>query len=140
MPEPVCPRLVDYLCIVGSNVPGERVPRLLARSPATDHPAAPLPPDIAFFCQPDGVVWSGRRRSEQRAETSFVFSLTDKDSGLTRYGVCLNFYRGVERGRGPGPGEGRARRGKLNTETSCDSAFYRSGRQIIFNSIKQTFS
>lgn len=28
---------------------------------------------------------------------SFVFTLTDKDSGKVRYGVCINFYRQFER-------------------------------------------
>ena len=34
-------------------------------------------------------------------KTTFVFTLTDKDTGITRFGVCLNFYRGVERRPGP---------------------------------------
>ena len=30
-----------------------------------------------------------------------MFTLTDKDTGITRFGVCLNFYRGVDRRAGP---------------------------------------
>ena len=33
-------------------------------------------------------------------KTTFVFTLTDKDSGITRFGVCLNFYRGVDKRNG----------------------------------------
>lgn len=28
--------------------------------------------------------------------TNFVFTLTEKDSGKVRYGVCLNFYQSFE--------------------------------------------
>jgi hypothetical protein len=34
-----------------------------------------------------------------------VFSLTDKDSGITRFGICLNFYRGLDRRPGGANGQ-----------------------------------
>lgn len=39
----------------------------------------------------------GPRRTALREASSFVFTLTDKDSGKTRYGICVNFYRPVEK-------------------------------------------
>ncbi|XP_075817457.1 MAP kinase-activating death domain protein isoform X38 [Microtus pennsylvanicus] len=32
-----------------------------------------------------------------RDDTSFVFTLTDKDTGVTRYGICVNFYRSFQK-------------------------------------------
>ena len=95
--EQQCPRLVDYLCIVGNNQHGDHSPQLLARYPHSDHADYPLPRDMVYFCQPDGCLWTHRRRPAVKEKTSFVFTLTDKDSGITRFGVCLNFYRGVDR-------------------------------------------
>ncbi|XP_061705886.1 MAP kinase-activating death domain protein isoform X1 [Cydia pomonella] len=67
-----------------------------------------------------------------RGTTSFVFTLTDKDSGKTRYGICVNFYRAVERAPAPGPRERsmlRRESWRKSVEKSSDSAFssdYRS--------------
>ena len=58
----LCPRLVDYLCIVGTNSQQESSPQLLARYPHTDHPDFPLPRDMVYFCQPDGCQWTYKRR------------------------------------------------------------------------------
>ncbi|KAM7348258.1 rab3 GDP-GTP exchange factor isoform 4-T4 [Cochliomyia hominivorax] len=108
----LCPRLVDYLAIVGARttppvhkgLPGNKtppvqIPELLRRYPPSDHADFPLPLDMVYFCQPEGCTSVGPRRtgSAIRDMTSFVFALTDKDSGKTRYGICVNFYRPVEK-------------------------------------------
>ncbi|XP_030382359.1 MAP kinase-activating death domain protein [Scaptodrosophila lebanonensis] len=162
----LCPRLVDYMAIVGahttpampkgmqgSKAPPVQVPDLLRRYPPSDHADFPLPLDMVYFCQPEGCTSVGPRRtgSAIRDMTSFVFALTDKDSGKTRYGICVNFYRPIERpssataasgdrgdggGSGGGPGgghtgSGRGRRSsafrreswRKSMERSSDSAF-----------------
>uniref|UniRef100_A0A146KS47 MAP kinase-activating death domain protein n=1 Tax=Lygus hesperus TaxID=30085 RepID=A0A146KS47_LYGHE len=140
----LCPRLVDYLAIVGArptsprNVnsasPAVQVPELLRRYPAEDHKDFPLPLDMVYFCQPEGCVSVGPKRTALRDATSFVFTLTEKDSGKSRYGICVNFYRPIDR---PGAGATRERRDthlrreswRKSMEKSSDSAFssdYRS--------------
>ncbi|XP_074005995.1 MAP kinase-activating death domain protein isoform X31 [Numenius arquata] len=51
-----------------------------------------------------------------RDDTSFVFTLTDKDTGVIRYGICVNFYRSfqkrVPKEKGEGTGGHRAREGQ----------------------------
>ncbi|CAG9091774.1 unnamed protein product [Plutella xylostella] len=137
----LCPRLVDYLTIVGARpytsgkgLAPVQAPELLRRYPLTNHDDFPLPLDMVYFCQPDGCVSVGPRRASHgaanRDASSFVFTLTDKDSGKTRYGVCLNFYRAVERAA-PRPDRGMLRREswRKSMEKSSDSAFssdYRS--------------
>ncbi|XP_025417158.1 MAP kinase-activating death domain protein isoform X2 [Sipha flava] len=122
-----CPRLIDYLAIVGahpnsskrrslyelqncneeysSGISSTSVnnddnffiqnPDLLRRYPADDHKDFILPETMSYFCQPEGCVSFRRSRSESNKVTSFVFTLTDKDTTRTRYGVCVNFYRRV---------------------------------------------
>lgn len=96
-----CPRLLDYVVIVGARSPSAthsvHVPELLRRYPPDDHKDFPLPPDVVFFCQPEGCVSVGPRRMSLRETNSFVFALTDKDSSKTRFGICVNFYRAVEK-------------------------------------------
>ena len=77
--EQSCPRLLDYVCIVGTHPAGQHrfekilvakifatliifdcSPQLLARYPHTDHADFPLPRDMVYFCQPDGCVWTHR--------------------------------------------------------------------------------
>uniref|UniRef100_A0A673XXF6 MAP kinase-activating death domain protein n=1 Tax=Salmo trutta TaxID=8032 RepID=A0A673XXF6_SALTR len=77
---------------------GSQTPQLLRRYPLEDHPDFPLSPDVVFFCQPEGCQSIRQRRVSLRDDASFVFALTDKDSGITRYGVCVNFYRSFQRG------------------------------------------
>ncbi|XP_055298322.1 MAP kinase-activating death domain protein isoform X7 [Sitodiplosis mosellana] len=156
--QSLCPRLIDYLAIVGSrsaNIkhqgngqnPPVQIPELLRRYPPYDHADFPMPLDMVYFCQPEGCMSVGPRRTGTaiREATSFVFTLTDKDSGKTRFGVCVNFYRPVERyvpsGGGPQNAASstlakRARNSALRRESwrksmekSSDSAFssdYRS--------------
>ncbi|XP_066600178.1 MAP kinase-activating death domain protein [Prorops nasuta] len=142
----LCPRLMDYLAIVGARPPSAsrqpvQVPELLRRYPVEDHKDFPLPLDMVYFCQPEGCNSVGPKRTALREATSFTFTLTDKDSGKTRYGICVNFYRPVER-VGATAGSGISiRRGekhsttfrreswKKSMERSTDSAFssdYRS--------------
>lgn len=112
-----CPRLIDYLAIVGSRrpagpsrsprappppsaggavpptpapppdapsgQPASVTPELLRRYPIDDHADFPLPLDMVYFCQPEGCLsLSNRRQGDHRRDIdSFVFTLTDKDSG-----------------------------------------------------------
>ncbi|GLH13288.1 MAP kinase-activating death domain protein [Gryllus bimaculatus] len=153
----LCPRLVDYLAIVGarppsapgstgkhggavSGTPPVQAPELLRRYPTEDHKDFPLPLDMVYFCQPEGCVSVGPRRTALREATSFVFTLTEKDSGKSRYGICVNFYRPIERAPPGGGTPGATRRDRHSStfrreswrksmEKSSDSAFssdYRS--------------
>uniref|UniRef100_A0A673CVT0 MAP kinase-activating death domain protein n=1 Tax=Sphaeramia orbicularis TaxID=375764 RepID=A0A673CVT0_9TELE len=98
----MCPRLLDYLVVVGARQPSSdsvaQTPQLLRRYPLEDHHDFPLPPDVVFFCQPEGCLSIRQRRVSLRDDSSFVFTLTEKDSGITRYGICVNFYRSFQRG------------------------------------------
>uniref|UniRef100_A0A7E4W4U7 MAP kinase-activating death domain protein n=1 Tax=Panagrellus redivivus TaxID=6233 RepID=A0A7E4W4U7_PANRE len=122
----LCPRLIDFLVIVGrrahvksksngdssgeASPPAIQVrksrsreavvnPELLRRYPTDDHKDFHLPTDVTFFCQPEGCLTSTshRRIKAFRDTSSFVFTLTDKDSGKTRYGVTLNFFLTFDR-------------------------------------------
>lgn len=97
----LCPRLVDYVSIVGcrhvSTESNVQLPELLRRYPPDDHKDFPLPPDVVFFCQPEGCILSGTRRSSLRETNTFVITLTDKDTSRVRYGIVVNFYRSIER-------------------------------------------
>nr|DBA17462.1 TPA: hypothetical protein GDO54_002908 [Pyxicephalus adspersus]DBA17463.1 TPA: hypothetical protein GDO54_002908 [Pyxicephalus adspersus] len=96
-----CPRLLDYLVIVGARQPSSdsiaQTPELLRRYPLEDFHEFPLPPDVVFFCQPEGCLSVRQKRMSLRDDTSFVFTLTDKDSGVIRYGICVNFYRSFQK-------------------------------------------
>ncbi|KAF5295593.1 hypothetical protein FQR65_LT10396 [Abscondita terminalis] len=111
------------------------VPELLRRYPTQDHKDFPMPLDMVYFCQPEGCSSVGPRRTALREASSFVFTLTDKDSGKTRYGICVNFYRPIEKyqsGVGvAGRNSSTFRRDswRKSMEKSSDSAFssdYRS--------------
>uniref|UniRef100_A0AC34GSX0 MAP kinase-activating death domain protein n=1 Tax=Panagrolaimus sp. ES5 TaxID=591445 RepID=A0AC34GSX0_9BILA len=115
----LCPRLIDFLVIVsrrsplklknnGTNTPTKTYtrnrdelsnPELLRRYPTDDHRDFRLPTDVTFFCQPEGciTVTSHRRLKAFHDTTSFVFTLTDKDSGKVRYGITLNFFLNNEK-------------------------------------------
>ncbi|XP_023783832.1 MAP kinase-activating death domain protein isoform X26 [Cyanistes caeruleus] len=115
-----CSRLLDYLVIIGARHPSSdsvaQTPELLRRYPLEDHADFPLPPDVVFFCQPEGCLSVRQKRMSFRDDTSFVFTLTDKDTGVTRYGICVNFYRSfqkrVPKEKGEGTGGHRAREGQ----------------------------
>lgn len=116
-----CPRLVDYIAIVGAKInqnnnPSQgtsgatnrtvHVPELLRRYPPKDHKDFPLPPDLVFFCQPEGCVSVAAERGRQslRETNTFVFTLTEKDSNRVRYGMVVNFFMPLEsRSYNPAP-------------------------------------
>ncbi|XP_068844311.1 MAP kinase-activating death domain protein isoform X35 [Capricornis sumatraensis] len=57
-----------------------------------------------------------------RDDTSFVFTLTDKDTGVTRYGICVNFYRSFQKRVPKEKGEaGPGSRGKEGPRAPCVS-------------------
>ncbi|NXN22287.1 MADD protein, partial [Nycticryphes semicollaris] len=93
-----------------------QTPELLRRYPLEDHVDFPLPPDVVFFCQPEGCLSVRQKRMSFRDDISFVFTLTDKDTGVIRYGICVNFYRSfqkrVPKEKGEGSGGHRAREGQ----------------------------
>uniref|UniRef100_A0A915DLY4 UDENN domain-containing protein n=1 Tax=Ditylenchus dipsaci TaxID=166011 RepID=A0A915DLY4_9BILA len=75
-------------------------PELQRRYPSENHKDFELPTDVTYFCQPEGCVTIGtsqRRSHALRDTTSFVFTLTEKDSARIRYGICLNFFLNYER-------------------------------------------
>uniref|UniRef100_A0A671T702 MAP kinase-activating death domain protein n=1 Tax=Sinocyclocheilus anshuiensis TaxID=1608454 RepID=A0A671T702_9TELE len=92
-----------------------QTPQLLRRYPLEDHNDFPLAPDVVFFCQPEGCLSIRQRRVSLRDDTSFVFTLTDKDSGITRYGICLNFYRSFQKGHHRPRSEGKGKRSFWNS-------------------------
>lgn len=109
---------------------------------------------MVYFCQPEGCVTGSRRggtgATAIRDATSFVFTLTDKDSGKTRFGICLSFYRPIEKcssssaaptgGSGGGGLSGNNRKAKSSNfkreswrksmEKSSDSAFSSDHRTV----------
>uniref|UniRef100_A0A8C5BW54 MAP kinase-activating death domain protein n=1 Tax=Gadus morhua TaxID=8049 RepID=A0A8C5BW54_GADMO len=99
-----------------------QTPQLLRRYPLEDHPDFPLPPDVVYFCQPEGCLSVRQRRVSLRDDASFVFTLTDKDSGITRYGMCVNFYRSFQRGGGGGGGHHRNRGDKGGPTEAAEAA------------------
>lgn len=72
-------------------------PDLLRRYPVADHKDFLLPSDVVYFCQPEGCITVGSKRQTFRDTSSFVFTLTEKDSAKIRYGICVNFYRTYEK-------------------------------------------
>jgi len=88
-------RLVEYVIAVGLKRPqidSTQSPELLRKYPDVDHKDFPLPPDVVFFCQPEGCATASKPFGI-RQMNSFVFTLTDKETGITRYGICCNFFR-----------------------------------------------
>lgn len=60
------------------------VPTILRRFPATDHKGFELAFDMAYFCQPNGCC------ADIREPRSHVFMLTDTETNVHTYGVCLS--------------------------------------------------
>jgi hypothetical protein len=81
--------------------PLAQIPELLRRYPLADHNDFMLPQDVIFFCQPEGCInincSSQQKANSNKDTTSFIFTLTEKDSARVRYGVCINFFRPIER-------------------------------------------
>lgn len=100
----VSPRLFDYFVVVGNNKASSHskvnTPQLLRRYPVENHKDFELPGNIVYFCQPEGCIQNLPRRpgfNQQSTSNAFVFALTDKDTNRIRYGICVNFYRQIER-------------------------------------------
>uniref|UniRef100_I3JER8 MAP kinase-activating death domain protein n=1 Tax=Oreochromis niloticus TaxID=8128 RepID=I3JER8_ORENI len=108
-----------------------QTPQLLRRYPLEDHQDFPLPPDVVFFCQPEGCLSIRQRRVSLRDDSSFVFTLTDKDSGITRYGICVNFYRSFQRGhhRTRAEKSSHAETAEQATETTSEGSDSEEGGQ-----------
>ncbi|NXY30460.1 MADD protein, partial [Pomatorhinus ruficollis] len=117
---------VCFFCRHPSSDSVAQTPELLRRYPLEDHADFPLPPDVVFFCQPEGCLSVRQRRMSFRDDTSFVFTLTDKDTGVTRYGICVNFYRSfqkrVPKEKAEGTGGHRAREGQKIPKSGDASA------------------
>ncbi|RMZ99493.1 MAP kinase-activating death domain [Brachionus plicatilis] len=116
-----CARLIDFVIIVGCKQPATpsqliskhleqidaeknqkiQLPELLRRYPFEDHADFVLPQDVIYFCQPEGctnINCSNQQRADSnRDTTSFIFTLTEKDSARVRYGICINFFRPIEK-------------------------------------------
>uniref|UniRef100_A0A8C1NKL8 MAP kinase-activating death domain protein n=1 Tax=Cyprinus carpio TaxID=7962 RepID=A0A8C1NKL8_CYPCA len=109
-----------------------QTPQLLRRYPLEDHNELPLPPDVVFFCQPEGCLSIRQRRVSLRDDTSFVFTLTDKDSGVIRYGICLNFYRSFQKGHHRPRSEGKGQNSAVEaTEKFDPSTLNLSGESTL---------
>ncbi|KFU91080.1 MAP kinase-activating death domain protein, partial [Chaetura pelagica] len=119
-----------FFCLLFCRQPSSdsvaQTPELLRRYPLEDHVDFPLPPDVVFFCQPEGCLSVRQKRMSFRDDTSFVFTLTDKDTGVIRYGICVNFYRSfqkrVPKEKGEGTGGHRAREGQKIPKSGDASA------------------
>jgi hypothetical protein len=76
-------------------------PELLRRYPLDDHNDFMLPQDVTYFCQPEGcsnINCSNQEKANSNKDTtSFIFTLTEKDSARMRYGVCINFFRPIDK-------------------------------------------
>ncbi|KFO82887.1 MAP kinase-activating death domain protein, partial [Cuculus canorus] len=118
--------LFPLFCRQPSSDSIAQTPELLRRYPLEDHVDFPLPPDVVFFCQPEGCLSVRQKRMSFRDDTSFVFTLTDKDTGVIRYGICVNFYRSfqkrVPKEKGEGTGGHRAREGQKIPKSGDASA------------------
>ena len=158
------PRLIDYIVFVGRKNPNRNghvisQPELLRMYPPQNHSDFPLPSDIVYFCQPEGCYntssrsfildprHSGGRLPKDIKMEFFTFMLTDKESNIARFGVCLNFLRPIgsrksmnststSRRRGssfkndPDVGFNRLRSCKMsgNSSSSSDSSDFLEGR------------
>ncbi|KAM3173377.1 hypothetical protein ACTXT7_012627 [Hymenolepis weldensis] len=108
------PRLIDYICFVGKKNPSRNgrpisQPELLRIYPPQNHTDFALPNDIVYFCQPEGCYstssrsflldprHSGGRLPQNIKMEFFTFMLTDKESNIVRFGICLNFLRPIGR-------------------------------------------
>lgn len=153
-----CPRLIDFVIIVGCKEPAtpaqllakhlhyqsehpymepldltknqlSQLPELLRRYPLDDHKDFMLPQDVTYFCQPEGctnINCSTQQRADaNRDTTSFIFTLTEKDSARVRYGVCINFFRQIEKkSNASTAGSGTSKRGLFYTLIGFLSSYW----------------
>ncbi|KAJ8942573.1 hypothetical protein NQ318_010381 [Aromia moschata] len=113
-----------------------RLPNFFDATPSRTTKTSPCPWIWCTSVNLRVVLLWGPEKPALREASSFVFTLTDKDCGKTRYGICVNFYRPIEKA----PGGIGVAKGRVNTnlrrdswrksmEKSSDSAFssdYRS--------------
>ncbi len=106
-------KLLDYLIVVGpsTKLPDEETnysptsaelnpsplgdgewdsiykpkPEILRRFPEVDDPECPLAHNVVYFCQPEGCV------KERNREASHIFMLTNTETNVHTYGVCISF-------------------------------------------------
>lgn len=119
-----------------------QIPALLRRYPIKDHDDFRMPLDMVYFCQPEGSINVPARKigTTVRDATSFVFTLTDKDSGKTRFGICVNFYRPVEK-CATNPSSATSASADGHTKTARNSALRReSWRKSMEKSSDSAFS
>ena len=151
-----CPRLIDFVIIVGckepatpsqllakhlsqlennqfrrsqsgtggaSSPPLAQMPELLRRYPLDDHNDFMLPQDVTYFCQPEGCTnincSNQQKANANRDTTSFIFSLTEKDSARVRFGVCINFFRPIEKKYNTS--NSNSKRNSINKQSSLDT-------------------
>ena len=84
-------RLVEYVVVVGlkrPHVDTTQPPELLRKYPEQDHKDFPLPPDVVFFCQPEGCATASKRFSI-RQMNSFVFTLTLAEAEPKCFGLSI---------------------------------------------------
>jgi hypothetical protein len=56
-----------------------------------------IPINTIMSLRPEGCINTGHQRTGLNQTTSFVFTLTEKDSNRQRFGICVNFYRHISR-------------------------------------------
>lgn len=104
-----------------------QMPELLRRYPLDDHQDFMLPQDVIYFCQPEGCVninCSNQEKANSNKDTaSFIFSLTEKDSARVRYGICINFFRPIE---------------KKNKDNNSNNSTYNIKKKIEVNEVADT--
>lgn len=60
-------------------------PAILRRFPEVDNPICSLTSNIVYFCQPEGCI------KEKKQEASHIFMLTNTETNVRTYGVCISF-------------------------------------------------
>ncbi|CBY07943.1 unnamed protein product [Oikopleura dioica] len=87
-------QFLDYLFFVAPQTGDVSETSVISKKyPKEDNEESSLPNDVAYFCQPEGTyIEKFYGGSAVMKDSSFVFTLTDKDTSSTRYGVCHNFY------------------------------------------------
>lgn len=121
-------RLLDFIFFVAPQNGDESQTSVITKKyPSEDYPESSLPSDVAYFCQPEGThIESFYGGSAVKKDSSFVFTLTDKDTSSVRYGVCHNFYLA---------GEGE--RGKLTSMCIVTNHQFISGFRTVLATLKK---
>ncbi|CAB1455292.1 unnamed protein product [Pleuronectes platessa] len=115
----MCPRLLDYLVVVGARQPSSdtvaQTPQLLRRYPLEDHPDFPLPPDVRGHHRARGDKGSHSDTAAQAADTASEGS----DGSVGGSSSVLAPPSNAESGAPPASGEeGRKPGAELNANKS----------------------